>query len=1662
MIDDGSSATEFFQSGFPPNTSIAFPDNAEHASQWTTDFIGFVDGLDTQGLLTQQRGPSTFAYAVFVDGTTYNTEHGLSILVTVTDELTIVVPSTKSDTARYIDVPLQNITTIHIEAAGPGSQSTANQSTESAIIVLHLSKTSGAAYYVNELSRPACRINLAFDTINDATLIKDQIETTAAVEGVAVQQGQKGHKENLNRQSLRTTDNPSQSAILKISSQLTNPRKGSSTVKPLEQEGRQSMNWIPMASQAHQVLTRSARLRSSTEDASQGGHRISAKNVADLAARSEVMTATEGVNVSEEVVRHPSLAQEKDFSGTATDARLRSSPNWRDGFNIIENAAEFQPNPKVPQSALDEELIKGRRTTEPMSDDDDDDDDDGDLYAATPRVPKAQPVMKLSTKLQQLNAISEREHFTDKEGSNGNSKRLSRNIQVSEGEQPSVMPRIEKSADIHKGKGASANPASSTAAHARSANKRKSMEKLAKVSNQKPQHTTADKDGSKLIGDVNNTVEAPIERDVFDVLRTPPREHEALIESQKRRGSKARASEGNGANTTARRAKVATKPKRLSKANRPGDKIAGPEKHRIVVTQAISETFIAGAEGYETAFQPVEKQAGRIPAQATKTDKAVKLNKSVKVTKNIKTGESSLSGPTRPLRSKRAAAQKANRLILESVGADDDGESVCNTQPQRSEKEVEEETFAQRQEEKALVNPHSTGRNVRNSKKNDPSPAEKAVDLPDSLRPQTTPPGKPNKAEEDHVTSAQLDLQQPINNPREAPIEPEKLDREITPEGLGTTPNQQVDTQKQIAIPHVVEKEDICEDEAVLIDETVTIPAKDNHILRDENDYETKRGSLEDAVTVRNQGEGIREDLHHLVGDDEMSEINLAEQPRSLKNGHVQLMQEQPLDRDISIAAATMSASHDEVQKKSRESMDHQHFSSQNRTLVTSTTATSGPHLASKLSSLLDIPQLTPKPNSTARRAEKHTIHGDTPHKACIEIEKNSQKAPLRRSGGISQKNLEQGSDKFLTGVTTEKEEPVSRILGQDDLESLVKPEPKVDVDNGHTIAGSDPYTISSGSSSGLASPDDQDNAVLTNQPGILEKANMGQKKLSNSNGNQVLVGPPRLPTQHEQGHDTSASRKRSRSADDKHSSKKTKLRFHADLTSASKSSITETRRVKDLSKRPQLISFGPKGPRNQGRSSPERHGGPEYQPKVDRGRNLTRGPAQKRKRDGVHSDPPRFSADQRPKKARIEESNYSTVAPDDLSTRTVKEAPLAKREPPAEKRPPLLIQQPRGQAKGPLAALSSLFEDDSAPNISSQGSRVDENGSPRPSHRKRTRSFVYPAVEQTYMEEDDSDLENVVPLPKGDEATLIDAEMGGTAEPELPAFTAWQGARKKEATFTGSSNSKHGPSSPTAPSAMLTDIQAHAIQPGGRLVNVNTDAVLVPVAPHDPFISPKARPLNSFLDRLRRNNHRVEKGERTAPIAKTTEKPGDRRTWKDTDPDATLVEIADVQRAARTRRRATPVSRSTSSPDTSQEQSRSSQGSDAENAARKRWRDALEPHQKDTLGVLYEISHQLVGHLIDRETAANDVVNDYQRRGTRLIENLADDLKKGVDQHVSKVKERRSEDMGRYQELQTRITKNLKRKPVAEEIARQVEEKKRVLDGKMEEAMRVCDGGRL
>jgi len=65
-------------------------------------------------------------------------------------------------------------------------------------------------------------------------------------------------------------------------------------------------------------------------------------------------------------------------------------------------------------------------------------------------------------------------------------------------------------------------------------------------------------------------------------------------------------------------------------------------------------------------------------------------------------------------------------------------------------------------------------------------------------------------------------------------------------------------------------------------------------------------------------------------------------------------------------------------------------------------------------------------------------------------------------------------------------------------------------------------------------------------------------------------------------------------------------------------------------------------------------------------------------------------------------------------------------------------------------------------------------------------------------------------------------------------------------------------------------------------------------------------------------------------------------------------------------------------------------------------WREALQPHQMNLFDELVNISHRLVAHLVDQETSARHVVDDFRRRGERIVEVMEQSHLREYEQSVN------------------------------------------------------------
>lgn len=175
------------------------------------------------------------------------------------------------------------------------------------------------------------------------------------------------------------------------------------------------------------------------------------------------------------------------------------------------------------------------------------------------------------------------------------------------------------------------------------------------------------------------------------------------------------------------------------------------------------------------------------------------------------------------------------------------------------------------------------------------------------------------------------------------------------------------------------------------------------------------------------------------------------------------------------------------------------------------------------------------------------------------------------------------------------------------------------------------------------------------------------------------------------------------------------------------------------------------------------------------------------------------------------------------------------------------------------------------------------------------------------------------------------------------------------------SSNTKAVPSSPTAPSGMLEAMTAHHVHHGGSFVNIKTADVVQPVEPRDPFVSDGPTPQNSFL-RLLRGANVNQDSEEVLSNNNLQENAPSKGTMPNMTPEPhPNIALAGAEFGRHPQPLLRRLARESSSPGSGNRDSFMTIETveNDEQAERDRvWRDSLQPHQKDTLRSLYQISN--------------------------------------------------------------------------------------------------------
>ena len=370
-----------------------------------------------------------------------------------------------------------------------------------------------------------------------------------------------------------------------------------------------------------------------------------------------------------------------------------------------------------------------------------------------------------------------------------------------------------------------------------------------------------------------------------------------------------------------------------------------------------------------------------------------------------------------------------------------------------------------------------------------------------------------------------------------------------------------------------------------------------------------------------------------------------------------------------------------------------------------------------------------------------------------------------------------------------------------------------------------------------------------------------------------------------------------------------------------------------DINRKPELISFSAEGPKNQGTAS------------IKKAKPLNTS-------TGMQTDDGNQAASVKERE----------ILKRKAASRVDDPAPSAYEQPP--KRQKRDITPPTKHKHVPLMISESTFiaVHEKPHRVSSQNTRVDENGSPMPSVQARNDRV---AETQGYTKDEeklDPDLRTDLHIE--DEPCVGYAEGGDHwDDPIVPLTRIPPPPQGYNAGFDrSSSNSKRNYSSPNAPSNFAS-MPAHYIFHDGTIVNPQTKENIVPKEPQDPFIGAGQTGTSDFIRALRRKSCTEARSQSDLLSGKKTVMNAKRRLPACTeDPDKTLVE-GEPPRKQR-KYDVIPIgstatsssSGSAASDGLSPSIGASSPGSDVDTLGQ--WRKAFEPHQGNMLGVLSNISH--------------------------------------------------------------------------------------------------------
>ncbi|KAL9610341.1 MAG: hypothetical protein Q9167_004939 [Letrouitia subvulpina] len=1660
MLDDGVPASEFWHAGIDPAAYRGFPSDKSSTTQWVEDFTAFVDDLDSQKILTQKRSTIVFAHAVFVQGERFSADGSVSVLVAIADDLTIMIPRTENETARYIDVPLVNVKDALIVLEKHDSQSRSSLAKTSSVLRISFIDDTSPAYYINESERLSCDIELAFDAFEDAKMVAIHM----------------GFEQSATRQILepsqqiladRLPDHPaklriSQSELIDVSEQL------------LDEDGHtviEDGNFMASHADGHPTE------QEDTEFISKNLHMVQhddLKKRADEAAKDKATA-----NVAKKRTHLFTVAQSPIDVSLVDDIEVEARASSQNDLDAIElNRSSLERWRKSTQSIGDSTRLKqpnltGQDQVRYQQATGDDVDwslrSDNDLYDASP-VSKPKGYQAHTNR--SLNSATQ----PRKEGGHIPRGKLSRSMRTMNG--------ATQSAPIHDALKTSFKPYSRKAQPnpAKGIQKRRTKPKAFKgltrhLANKASSDHEFWETGNRLTPDKHKYIPRVTERqaDEFDIPSSSPSPQIPKLKAKRfmentdykkpdketqpgKRTLQPKNTDGRITKSAAKRKSDQEISENVTK-NKKRKENQGSKRSVKLLSENQGDVVIEEKPGVRLdATRLTEGQAAPVESQRTLLNVRNPVNVQPK-----------------PLRSTRAAAQIAKQKIQEIKDTESFAEEHLDSE--QSPNAILRASKGQYGEGLQAAPP--TARQ---------SPSYIARKLEYISRDTN---GFTNQTSNEHKT-AEINSKRLIDqimNDNETPgIQVPRSSPFLPPVG---TSQPRSSTEKEIASRSNLDKATHSISHVSESNRTAylaTNPPKENLTLLhdDEGMYFQDAMASYDASAFAHPSPStgsIASERSGLVNRMTAAKIEIAQDSTEPQKHVAPIAQTQSCEeghddsREPNQTLAALSPGSSGMQRLPPIDEMAGEQAKQFKTPLSTIAKDALFVLQPRQDQITLIPEDAQESRKPLKRPKKTKDFASCMREALSEV--SNTESLIGRKSRHAQKPSQLKTVRSPRNNTKVKFMPVNESRS---FNSVKRKTEVPDTDNsGQRVAPQHAKTNvaqekvaglyesalqlpdSDPGLDGLQSPIPNSNSYNTSHlPSLRKKFTIRRtpkqvqpqetESPTSSTYNKLAtlfkdaVSKPQSRPGAELGYskDLKTGATRKRQLDDMEMPKGKRSRQSSQETESSRGK--EKPKPKDPTRIPQIISFGINGPKNQGTPSPTKVERIKNTLEQDHSENLTfKRPSAKRKREqtaieceednviGVHS----IGAET---KHRRKKERTDT---DELRL------PLFNITPYNEKRTqPRKARSKEGATTTKQKRFPEMLEEP-LHRLSSQSLRVAENGSPLPfQHTRSTRDLKTVTLpENTHLE----DSENIEPASDDEDLTLVPPAPVATRklESRLPVTRRMERpfapARISQVNFLRSTGGKRRPSSPNAPSSIVQDLHYHHVQLGGKLINIETAEPVVFAEPPDPFSEPTNQRPTNFMSMLRA----ASMSHKQNPV--TSKLQGVRLS----DPDRTLVEAPPLCATMRNK----PVEINSDSEDSGSEDLSQSVEVDADLRSDEPnvWREALQPHHGDTLDILYEISHKLTQNLVDAETAVTDLVSDYKRRATRLVEQYERARKEEVEvlkeEMTSKVEIVRRNLI----EWHAEVAKNLERNPMTDALAARVEAEQKGIIAQIEEAIAMC-----